>query len=342
MSLRMERISFEYPREKRKVLKDFDLEVDEGMIYSLLGSSGSGKTTALNLVAGFLLPEIGRIYIKGKDVTREKVHKRNIGMVFQEYALFPHMTVEANIGFGLKARNLPSRKVKQRISEVMELVNLGGYGKKYPSELSGGERQRVALSRALVYEPDILLLDEPLSALDASLREGLRKELRSILKRAGITAVYVTHDQLEAIAVSDRIGYMRGGKIFEEGFPDSIYWNPVNVATARFMGITNILDVHGHDDGFIKTSLGDLPWKGETPKKIGFRPESLRPSGKGILLKCRIKSFEYRGKEIIADLSCNGNILKGSMDGRQVLKKNEIINMRLDPSELIPFRKSRG
>jgi ABC-type Fe3+/spermidine/putrescine transport system ATPase subunit len=333
----MEGISFTYPREKSSVLEGFELQVEEGMIYSLLGGSGSGKTTALNLVAGFILPEKGRIHIKGKDVTREKAHKRNIGMVFQEYALFPHMTVEANIGFGLRTRNVPTRKVKGRTSDVLDLVGLEGYEKKYPSELSGGERQRVALSRALVYEPDLLLLDEPLSALDASLREGLRKELRSILKKAGITALYVTHDQLEAIAVSDQIGYIRGGRIYEEGTPDKMFWKPEKERTGEFMGISNLVAVKGHSDGILDTEIGPLPWKGRSPSKIGFRPSSLRTDGDGVPLECQILNREYRGQDVLIELSVGGSVLKGSMKGRLDKENEERTMVFLDPEEIVPF-----
>ncbi|MEN8210064.1 MAG: ABC transporter ATP-binding protein, partial [Candidatus Fermentibacteria bacterium] len=299
--MKLKNISYRYPREKKETLHKLDLEVDEGSIYGLLGGSGSGKTTALNLIAGFIDPQKGKISIKGRDVTFEKVHKRNIGVVFQEYALFPHMTVEANIGFGLRTRNLRSSEVKRKTSDIMELVGLSGYRRKYPSELSGGERQRVALSRALVYDPDLLLLDEPLSALDASLREDLRKELRSILKRTGTTALYVTHDQLEAIAVSDRIGYLKDGSIFEEGAPEDIYWRPERTDTAQFMGIANILDVHGSSNGKLRTAIGDIEWEGEAPSRIGFRPESLSTEKKGIRLSGRIGSEEYRGKEVQMD-----------------------------------------
>jgi putative spermidine/putrescine transport system ATP-binding protein len=335
----MNGITFRYPNEKKKVLDRFDVEIPEGDIYALLGGSGSGKTTALNIVAGFLEPQKGKIQIKGRDVTGEKVHKRNIGIVFQEYALFPHMTVEANIRFGLQTRNISSSKAKELLASMMRMVGLEGYEKKYPSDLSGGERQRVALSRALIYEPDLLLMDEPLSALDASLREELRKELRTILKDSGTTVLYVTHDQLEAIAVSDKVGYLKDGSIFEEGPPDKMYWHPNRMETAKFMGVANIFKVLGRKNSTIRTRIGDLPWSGKAPEKIGFRPESLRSSGRGIRLKCRILNFEYRGKEIIAELSHNGAKLKGSMDGRERFRKNDLIDMRLDPTELIPFRR---
>jgi len=337
MSLRMEGISYRYPKEQKMTLQEFDLEIEDGMIYSLLGGSGSGKTTALNLVTGFLLPNTGRVFIKGKDVTRQRIHKRNIGMVFQEYALFPHMNVESNVGFGLRTRNVRSKEVKSKVMEVLELVGLGEYRKKYPSELSGGERQRVALSRALVYEPDLLLLDEPLSALDASLREDLRKDLRSILKKAGITALYVTHDQMEAIAVSDRIGYLRGGKIFEEGTPEDMFWKPERSETSRFMGISNIIDVTGSRNGNLETQIGEIPWNGKVPSRIGFRPSALKVEGDGIPIQCNIISKEYRGKEVLLDLKVGDSMVRGSIDGRSELNENAGSVMFLDTEQLVPL-----
>ncbi len=337
LSLELKDVSFRYPGEKKRVLDHLDLDIQEGDIYALLGGSGSGKTTALNLTAGFLTAKKGIVRIKGKNVTDEKVHKRNIGIVFQEYALFPHMSVGSNIAYGLRTRNIPSRDVNKRVSDVLELVGLVGYEKRFPSELSGGERQRVALSRALVYKPDLLLLDEPLSALDASLREELRKELRSIIKRSGTTALYVTHDQLEAVSVSDRVGFLKDGRIYEEGVPDQIYWNPRRIETARFMGVSNIFQVSGNIKDHIQTPICNLPMKKEIPHHIGLRPESLKLEGGPIKLDCKVVSMEYRGKDIQIELSTKGQILKASLDGRVKIEKGQAVSMFLSPDEVIHF-----
>ena len=339
MSLRMEGISYSYPREKSKVLTDFELKVEEGTIYSLLGGSGSGKTTALNLVAGFIFPTKGRIQIKGKDVTHEKIHKRNIGMVFQDYALFPHMTVASNITFGLRTRNVAKKVIRKKLEEVIELTGLAGSELKMPSDLSGGERQRVAFSRALVYNPELILLDEPLSALDASLREGLRRELRRILKDSGTTALYVTHDQTEAVSISDRVGFLLGGRIHEEGRPEDMYLRPVKYETAEFMGMTNILPVLASGNGALSTHIGEIPWKEKAPSLIGFRPETLRLAGAEgcILIGSRVKSIEYRGRDTMIVAIAGGRELKCIVQGETDLNIGQTIRLYLDPDEIIPL-----
>ncbi|MBN1390265.1 MAG: ABC transporter ATP-binding protein [Candidatus Thermoplasmatota archaeon] len=339
MSLIIRDMDVSYPGGGRKVLRGFDLDITDGEIYSLIGGSGSGKTTVLNLIAGFLQPSRGRILIDGRDVTDERPHKRNIGMVFQDYALFPHMSVRSNIAFGLRTRNIPRIEVDRRVDDVLELTGLSDRSGRFPSALSGGEKQRVALSRALVYEPSLLLLDEPLSALDASLREGLRKELRKILKGSGTNALYVTHDQMEAVSISDRIGYLRDGRIHEEGAPERMYWRPNKVGTARFMGVSNILKVKGSKDGHLETSIGRIPWSGSALPFIGFRSESLRLSGNGICLKCRVREVEYRGRDLHLDLVSEGTPLKSIVSGVCPPKPGDRIDMFLDPRDIMVLEK---
>ncbi|MBN1539468.1 MAG: ABC transporter ATP-binding protein [Candidatus Thermoplasmatota archaeon] len=335
MSVVIRDIDLSYPGSGSRVLEGFGMDIEDGEIYSLVGGSGSGKTTVLNVIAGFLEPARGRIMIDGRDVTREKPHRRNIGMVFQDYALFPHMSVRSNIAFGLRTRNMPRREIDRRVKDVLELTGLSGYESKLPSALSGGEKQRVALSRALVYEPDLLLLDEPLSALDASLREGLRRELRRILKSAGTSALYVTHDQQEAVSISDRIGLLMCGRIHEEGDPERMYWRPMKVETARFMGVANILKVERSEGGFIKTPAGRFPWAGNTPEMIGFRPESLRLEGPGMRMSCRVRSVEYRGRDLLLDLISSRAGIKGVVSGRKPVRKGDRIELFLDPDDII-------
>ncbi|MDQ2704167.1 MAG: ABC transporter ATP-binding protein, partial [Pseudomonadota bacterium] len=194
------------------VVQDFDLDIGQGEFVSFLGPSGCGKTTVLRMVAGFEEPTAGTIVIGGKDVTRQKPNQRNIGMVFQAYALFPNLTVAQNIGFGLKVAGVPKAEAGARVAEMLDLIKLPEFGDRYPYQLSGGQQQRVALARALAPKPKLLLLDEPLSALDAKVRISLREEIRSIQKSLGITTVFVTHDQEEALSISDRIVVMYGGK----------------------------------------------------------------------------------------------------------------------------------
>ncbi|MGA1820288.1 MAG: ABC transporter ATP-binding protein [Thermoplasmatota archaeon] len=335
MSLELRDLHFSYSRKEGEVLGGLSLNVVEGEIYSLLGGSGSGKSTVLNLIAGFLHPASGRISIDGKDVTDTRPEKRNIGMVFQDYALFPHMSVSSNVAFGLRTRSVREREIRKRVREVLELTGLAGYERKLPSELSGGEKQRVALSRALVYDPAVLLLDEPLSALDASLREGLRKDLRSILKASGTTALYVTHDQMEAISISDRLGLLLNGKIHEEGSPEKMFHGPGDLETARFMGISNILPVMSCSKGFLTTEIGKISWKGGPPGYIGFRPEALRTDGEGLRVSCKVVSVEYRGRDLLLELRTGGISLRSMIGGNCNVRPGDMIEMVLDPGDVV-------
>jgi putative spermidine/putrescine transport system ATP-binding protein/spermidine/putrescine transport system ATP-binding protein len=227
------------------------LEIADGGFVTLLGPSGCGKTTTLRMVAGLLDPTEGEIAIKGKRVNDVPIHKRNLGIVFQNYALFPHKTVAANVGFGLRYRDLPKADAEKRVAEALELVQLPHVGDRYPKELSGGQQQRIALARALVIEPDVLLLDEPLSALDANLREDMRVELKRIQDRVNVTTIFVTHDQSEALAMSDQIVVMSAGRVEQVGPPAEVYDTPASEFVARFLGASNILPatVEGRSKG---------------------------------------------------------------------------------------------
>ncbi len=220
---------------------DVSFEVKEGELFTLLGPSGCGKTTTLRLIAGFYKPDEGEIYFDSEIVNDVPPYKRNTGMVFQNYALWPHMTVFDNIAYGLKLRGIPPPEIIKRVKEIIEVIGLKGKELRYPSQLSGGEQQRVALARALVIKPKVLLLDEPLSNLDAKLRLRMRGEIRKIQKKFGITTIYVTHDQEEALSLSDRIAVMNAGKIQQIGTPLEIYEKPNNVFVADFIGTTNFL-----------------------------------------------------------------------------------------------------
>jgi putative spermidine/putrescine transport system ATP-binding protein len=220
---------------------DFNLAAEKGEFVSFLGPSGCGKTTTLRMIAGFEQPTGGTIVLDGVDITHRPPNRRNVGMVFQSYALFPNMTVADNIGFGLKVRKRPGDQIKKRVGELLDLINLPDKGKRYPYQLSGGQQQRVALARALAIEPTVLLLDEPLSALDAKIRVVLRHEIRSIQRQLGITTVYVTHDQEEALSLSDRVVVMSEGKIEQVGTPFEIYNFPTTAFVASFVGTLNVL-----------------------------------------------------------------------------------------------------
>jgi len=224
-------------------LDDFNLTLQQGELVTLLGPSGCGKTTALRIAAGFERPNSGSVFVKDKDVTSLPAHTRNMGMVFQNYSLFPHMTVAENVGFGLRVRGVDAAERDMLVVEAVSRVRLAGLEGRYPHQLSGGQQQRVALARALVFQPEVLLLDEPLSALDAKVREELRDEIRTLQRDAGIGAIFVTHDQDEALNISDRVCVMKDGKIQQIGSPRDIYLRPVNGFVARFIGAMNVIDI---------------------------------------------------------------------------------------------------
>ncbi|MFN8381501.1 MAG: ABC transporter ATP-binding protein [Anaerolineales bacterium] len=266
------------------VVDDFNLDIEKGEFVSFLGPSGCGKTTTLRMVAGFEIPTSGKIMLDGADITDKAPNQRNVGMIFQSYALFPNMTVAQNIGFGLRIRKEPESTVKQRVDEMVSLINLEKHANKYPYQLSGGQQQRVSLARALAIHPQVLLLDEPLSALDAKIRISLRSEIRAIQKKLGITAIFVTHDQEEALSISDRIVVMNVGVMEQVGTPFEIYNFPTTVFSANFVGSLNNSSAEVVDpakgtisiDGVQFESAVDLNQRKKGDKvRVAIRPERL-------------------------------------------------------------------
>ncbi|MGD1876091.1 MAG: ABC transporter ATP-binding protein [Kiloniellaceae bacterium] len=241
-------------------VQPMDLSVDPGAFVTLLGPSGCGKTTTLRMVAGLAAPSAGDILIKGARVNDVPIHKRNLGIVFQNYALFPHKTVFDNVAFGLKYRKVAKADISGRVARALDLVRLPQMADRFPNQLSGGQQQRIALARAIVVEPDVLLLDEPLSALDANLREEMRVELKKIQHQLGITTLFVTHDQSEALAMSDKIIVMNQGRIEQAASPEEIYTRPASEFVARFLGNSNLLDgcVLGRTGGRLRLAVPDL------------------------------------------------------------------------------------
>jgi iron(III) transport system ATP-binding protein len=232
---------FRGKQEQVRALDAVSIEIHQGELFTLLGPSGCGKTTTLRCIAGFEQPTAGSIAFHGRDYTTVPPYRRNIGMVFQSYALFPHMSIFDNVAYGLRIRRLPRSEIEERVERIIRLVGLEGPRKRKPSELSGGQQQRIALARALVYDPQLLLLDEPLSNLDAKLRVYMREEIRRIQQQARVTTIYVTHDQEEALSISDRIAVMHAGKVSQVGPPDEIYENPKSIRVADFIGQANFL-----------------------------------------------------------------------------------------------------
>jgi ABC-type Fe3+/spermidine/putrescine transport system ATPase subunit len=307
-------------------VEDLSLKVADGEFLTLLGASGCGKSTTLRLIAGLVAPDLGKVLLDGEPVQHRPVHRRETAMVFQSYALFPHMTVRKNVAFGLLMRGATKDVIASRVSEALRLVELEGLDERFPRQLSGGQQQRVALARALVIRPKVLLLDEPLSNLDAKLRERLRLDLAALQRRLGLTTIYVTHDQAEALALSDRIALMAAGRIVEVGAPEAIYRNPHSRVTAEFLGIANLLEgrllVADGECCMVETRLGRLSLAAETAAQPGeqvafcLRPEDIRldaPGANGTLTFAgRIRHAAYMGSltDYLVELEPDGMLLR--------------------------------
>lgn len=287
-----------------RVVKDFSLEVAQGEFISLLGPSGCGKTTVLRMVAGFETPSSGAIVIDGQEVSRLKPNRRNIGMVFQSYALFPNLTVAQNVGFGLRVAGLPRDHIAPRVKEMLDLIGLPQLGGRYPYQLSGGQQQRVALARALAPKPRVLLLDEPLSALDAKVRVSLRNEIRAIQRELGITTIFVTHDQEEALSMSDRVVVMHQGIADQVGTPFEIYNRPATRFVAGFVGTLNAIEAEVLDAaaGRVRIGLHEVALGRTLPAgprvTLGLRPEMVRLGPGEITLSGRIAEVDFLGSVI--------------------------------------------
>ncbi len=302
-----------------RVVQNFNLAVETGEFVSFLGPSGCGKTTVLRMVAGFETPTAGRIVIGDKDVTNLRPNQRDIGMVFQAYALFPNMTVAQNIGFGLRVAGRPRAEIRDRVAEMLALIKLSDFGDRYPYQLSGGQQQRVALARALAPRPKLLLLDEPLSALDAKVRVSLREEIRQIQKELGITTVFVTHDQEEALSMSDRVVVMYNGRAEQVGEPFEIYNHPKTRFVASFVGTLNILNGKVADPGAGTVDVdGNLIGTGRDLSHmasgaeiaLALRPEAVsiaEPAGQDVAVRGRISEVSFLGSviRIKVDLGTN-------------------------------------
>ena len=332
---------------KTQVLNGLSIDVKDGELLTLLGPSGCGKTTTLRCITGFLMPDKGNILIGEKDITDIPPEKRGIGLVFQNYALWPHMTISENLAFGLKLRKMTRSLIEQKVKDGLSIVKLDEYGDRYPRQLSGGQQQRVALARAIVLEPDILLLDEPLSNLDALLREQMRFEIGQIHKKFGITTVYVTHDQTEAMVISDKIVILNKGEIMQQGPPHEIYSKPENKFVAGFMGTTNFVPgkVQGKrekhlvmvtDSGkelLCRKRAAEIGNRGE----IAVRPENITfcsetETGENIF-QVSVTRASYTGDMIDYELDLDGDLLRAKGSVKLRAAAGDHVMIKIDPEQ---------
>ena len=338
--LELKEIKKSFSKEET-VLKEISLSIDKGEFITLLGSSGCGKTTTLRIIAGLETPDSGRVFLDGRDVTGLAPEARDVNTVFQNYALFPHMTVADNIGYGLKLKKTPKAEIKKRVSEMLDLVQLPGFEKRKPSELSGGQRQRVAIARALVNNPKVLLLDEPLGALDLQLRRAMQLELKKLQKKLGITFIYITHDQEEAINMSDRIAVMNQGTFEQIGTPDEIYNHPETSYVAAFVGNANILKGVVTETGkdLVSVQIGndtvsvlapeDKPKKGENVT-IAIRSENIILNEKvSSGLKAKVLEKNFAGGQLRVTL--------GLADGTRLIASRYGIDVTVEEGQQVSW-----
>ena len=338
------------------------MDIRPGEFFSMLGPSGCGKTTTLRMIGGFELPTGGRIELRGRDVTRDPPDKRPVNMVFQNYALFPHLDVHDNVAFGLRRKGVEKADTKRRVGEALELVHLGGYDKRKPNQLSGGQQQRVALARALVNRPNVLLLDEPLGALDLKLRKALQVELKRVQVEVGITFVYVTHDQEEALTMSDRIAVMRGGKVEQLGTPEELYERPATPFVADFIGTTNLLRgvVEARDAGgaVVLLGTGDRCRAAVLDRALGeaielsLRPEAIRiearnggsagdPSDR---LAATVEQVAYLGASVQYQVRTGGGLtiaVLAAKTGERFVRGDEV-ELAWSPAEALVLERAAG
>ena len=353
--------------EIRNLVKNFDavkavdnlsLVVESGSFLTFLGPSGSGKTTTLNMIAGFETPTRGEIIFDGKPITSDPPYKRNIGMVFQNYALFPHMTAGQNIAYPLKMRRLDKKAIHEKVNEILEIVKLAGFGNRYPKQLSGGQQQRIALARALVYKPTLLLMDEPLGALDKKLREHMQIEIKHIQNQLGITVIYVTHDQEEAMTMSDRIAILNNGRLEQLGSPLEIYNRPNNQFIADFIGETNLLDGEIRiENNMPVLELSDLkarfPLSAETTYPAGKIQVSIRPekiwlekiSNTDSSFSGKITELIYVGestKYIVQSCGKTITIKKQNSTETLLLRRGDEVSVCINPVDLVIFQNRKN
>jgi putative spermidine/putrescine transport system ATP-binding protein len=337
---------------KTDILKKLNLDIEKGQLVSLLGPSGCGKTTTLRVIAGFIEPTGGSFIFNNKDYTKVSTHKRNFGLVFQSYALFPHLTVFDNVAFGLKLRKVTKSEIKASVLKMLDIVDLKDYSQRYPRELSGGQRQRVALARALVINPDLLLLDEPLSNLDAKLRLKMRVEIRKIQQKLGITTVFVTHDQEECFSISDKVAVMNKGLVEQFDSPEKIYSHPETEFVARFVGFENFINLKHKEKGIFEADGGiilNIDNSGEINNenvKGTIRPEDILILTEensnydnvvdGII---EIRTFLGKGYQYSIETKLGAMIVNSSRE--QIYTQGEKVKLHLPSNKLITVKSTK-
>jgi len=325
------------------VLRDISLEIAEGEFLTILGESGSGKTTLLRILAGFEQPTSGEVWMQGERLDTEPPYRRRVNTVFQHYALFPHMTVEQNVGYGLTIAKRPAAEIRSRVAEALAKVKMSAYAKSKPSKISGGQQQRIALARALVNRPRLLLLDEPLSALDANLRRQMQVELKALQREVGITFIFVTHDQEEAMVMSDRIALLRSGELEQVASPREIYSRPATSYTAQFIGHTNLLQA---DVSQGKATCGALQWPTSLPNGpalFSLRPECIRPASNAtthdatIRFRAKLRDQAFHGATDLLRVESDGGLILTIRTASRNLPEGTL-EFEFNAADVVPVR----
>jgi putative spermidine/putrescine transport system ATP-binding protein len=326
-------------------ISHIDLEIRSGELVALLGPSGCGKTTTLRMIAGLEVPTDGHILFDDDDVSEVPVQDRNVGMVFQRYALFPHMTVEKNVMFGLKVRGIQTEEIKRRLAEILDVVQLEQFRHRFPAQLSGGQMQRVAIARTLITNPSVLMMDEPLANLDTKLRGEMRRFIRELQQRLGITTIFVTHDQVEAMELADRVAVIFDGKLAQYDAPDALYHRPRSVEIADFMGASNIFDVQV-SKGVARAAFGDLQLDTElTPVRDGAARVLLRGESIDLLLDAAsgatqnvitgtVRAREFFGATVNYTVDCNGETIVVNEQSRRMVDVGQDVWLSIQPQRI--------
>lgn len=322
-------------------ISNIDLEIRSGELVALLGPSGCGKTTTLRMIAGLEVPTDGQILFDGKDVSEVAVQKRNVGMVFQRYALFPHMTVEKNVAFGLKVRGTDKAEIARRLEDILDVVQLQQFRHRFPAQLSGGQMQRVAIARTLITNPSVLMMDEPLANLDTKLRGEMRRFIRDLQQRLGITTIFVTHDQIEAMELADRVAVIFDGKLAQFDTPDTLYKHPNSIEIADFMGATNVFPAQISGNSAV-LEFGTLTLNGNPPEgsqSVMLRSEAIdlhleQPEGAQNVVEGTIATRDFFGANITYGVTCGGNTVNVTEQSRRIVDVGRPVWLSISPERI--------